>query len=82
MADHFRKGEYAGGLVAAIGEAGRQLAEHFPYDASYDVNELADDVDFGETDLAVRLPPRPRVAARTELFGSSPRQNKQLLRER
>jgi len=48
MADRFRKGEFTEGLVAAIGEAGRQLAEHFPYDASYDVNELADDVDFGE----------------------------------
>ncbi len=48
MADHFRKGEFTEGLVRAIGEAGRQLAEHFPYDASYDINELADDVDFGE----------------------------------
>jgi len=48
MADHFRKGEFTEGLVQAIGEAGRQLAEHFPYDASYDINELADEVDFGE----------------------------------
>jgi len=48
MSGHFRKGEFTEGLVAAIGEAGRQLAAHFPFDAKADVNELADDVDFGE----------------------------------
>ena len=48
MSEHFQKGEFTEGLVAAIGEAGRQLAAHFPYDAKADVNELADDVDFGE----------------------------------
>jgi uncharacterized membrane protein len=45
MTDRFRKGEFTEGLVEAIGEAGRQLAAHFPYDAGADVNELADDVD-------------------------------------
>jgi len=48
MSGHFRKGEFTEGLVAGIGEAGRELAAAFPYDASVDVNELADDVDFGE----------------------------------
>jgi uncharacterized membrane protein len=48
MSEHFRKGEFTEGLVEAIGETGRQLAAHFPYDATVDVNELADDVDFGE----------------------------------
>ncbi len=47
MSGHFRKGEFTEGLVEAIGEAGRQLAAHFPYDAATDVNELADDIDFG-----------------------------------
>jgi uncharacterized membrane protein len=47
MSEHFKKGEFTEGLVKAIGEAGRQLAAHFPYDAAVDVNELADDVDFG-----------------------------------
>jgi uncharacterized membrane protein len=47
MSTRFRKGEFTEGLVEAIGEAGRQLAAHFPYDAAADVNELADDVDFG-----------------------------------
>lgn len=48
MSGHFRKGEFTAGLVAAIEECGRQLATYFPYDAAVDVNELADDVDFGE----------------------------------
>lgn len=48
MAEHFRKGDFTEGLVAAIEEAGRQLAAHFPCDPSTDVNELPDDVDFGE----------------------------------
>ena len=48
MSGRFRKGEFTEGLVEAIGEAGRQLAAHFPYDPTVDVNELADDVDFGD----------------------------------
>jgi uncharacterized membrane protein len=47
MSGHFRKGEFTEGLVAAIEEAGRRLAEHFPCDPSTDVNELPDDIDFG-----------------------------------
>jgi uncharacterized membrane protein len=50
LSGHFRKGEFTGGLVAAIEEAGRQLAAHFPYDPAADVNELADDIDFGENE--------------------------------
>jgi uncharacterized membrane protein len=48
MSARFRKGEFTEGLVEAIAEAGRQLAAHFPYDPAVDVNELADDVDFGD----------------------------------
>jgi uncharacterized membrane protein len=48
MSERFRKGEFTDGLVEAIAEAGRQLAAHFPYDPAVDVNELADDVDFGD----------------------------------
>jgi uncharacterized membrane protein len=48
LSGRFRKGEFTEGLVEAIGEAGRQLAAHYPCDPTIDVNELADDVDFGE----------------------------------
>jgi len=48
MSEHFRKGEFTEGLVEAIGEAGRQLAAYYPCDPTIDLNELADDVDFGE----------------------------------
>lgn len=48
LSGHFRKGEFTEGLVRAIGEAGAKLAAHFPYDRVADVNELADDVDFGK----------------------------------
>lgn len=48
MAERFKKGEFTEGLVAAIGEAGRELAAAFPYAGAADVNELADDVDFGK----------------------------------
>jgi uncharacterized membrane protein len=48
MSGHFRKGEFTEGLVAAIDEAGRQLAAHFPCDPTIDINELADEVDFGK----------------------------------
>jgi len=48
LSGRFRKGEFTEGLVEAIGEAGRQLAAHYPCDPTVDVNELADDVDFGD----------------------------------
>ncbi len=44
---HFREKDFSGGLAHAIEEAGKQLAAHFPYDASTDVNELSDEIDFG-----------------------------------
>ena len=48
LSGRFRKGEFTEGLVEAIGEAGRQLDAHYPCDPTVDINELADDVDFGE----------------------------------
>ncbi len=48
MSGRFREGAFTEGLVDGIEEAGRQLAAHFPYDPAADVNELSDDVDFGE----------------------------------
>ena len=48
MVDRFRAGDFTEGLVQGIAEVGEQLATHFPYDADNDVNELSDDIDFGE----------------------------------
>jgi uncharacterized membrane protein len=44
---HFRNGEFTEGLVSAVEVIGEQLAQHFPYDAATDVNQLSDDIDFG-----------------------------------
>ncbi len=44
---HFRKNEFAEGLVAAIAEVGAKLAAHFPHEAGDDVNELPDEIIYG-----------------------------------
>lgn len=46
MVEHFKKGDFASGLEAGILEAGQQLKSHFPY-KSDDVNELSDEISFG-----------------------------------
>ena len=46
VSDRFRKGDFTGGLVHGIAEAGRALALHFPREDA-DPNELSDEVDFG-----------------------------------
>jgi uncharacterized membrane protein len=48
MLEYFRNGEFAEGLIHAVTEAGTQLKKHFPY-ATNDVNELPDDLSFGES---------------------------------
>ena len=47
MSEEFKKGRFSEGLVRGIAEVGKRLAEHFPYDAATDKNELPDDIDFG-----------------------------------
>lgn len=47
MAGDFREGMFNEGLIRGIEECGRLLAAHFPYQGERDVNELPDDVDFG-----------------------------------
>jgi uncharacterized membrane protein len=47
MAGDFREGNFNEGLIRGIEECGRLLAAHFPYQGERDVNELPDDVDFG-----------------------------------
>ena len=47
LTEHFRAGDFTEGLVHGIAEVGHQLAIHFPYDRTRDLNELPDEVDFG-----------------------------------
>ncbi len=48
MLSHFDKEHYAKGIATVIHEIGEVLAEHFPYDAATDKNELPDDIVFGK----------------------------------
>lgn len=47
MINHFRDGYFTQGLVEGIQEAGAQLKKHFPYQME-DVNELSDEISFGD----------------------------------
>ena len=47
MSEEFKKGRFSEGLLRGIAEVGKRLAEHFPFDAATDKNELPDDIDFG-----------------------------------
>ncbi|MFW5754852.1 MAG: TPM domain-containing protein [Marinilabiliaceae bacterium] len=46
MAGHFIEGEFTRGLSEGILMSGEQLKKHFPYQSD-DVNELSDDISFG-----------------------------------
>lgn len=43
MAERFRRGDFAGGIVAGVSSAGEKLAAHFPWQED-DVNELPDEI--------------------------------------
>lgn len=45
--ENFKKGDFAKGLSEGILKAGEQLKAHFPYQTD-DVNELTDEISFGE----------------------------------
>jgi len=47
MSGDFKEGKFNEGLIRGISECGRLLAVHFPYQGARDVNELPDDIDFG-----------------------------------
>ena len=46
MISHFKKGEFAIGLIKGIEKAGEQLKQFFPYQDN-DVNELSDEISYG-----------------------------------
>ena len=48
MQQKFKEGEFTVGLSSGIKMAGDQLKAHFPYQSD-DINELDDDISFGET---------------------------------
>ena len=47
LLNHFRENQFTEGLIEGIGMVGHKLKEHFPYQKD-DINELPDDVSFGE----------------------------------
>jgi len=47
MLEEFKSGELTAGLIKGIRMAGQKLKEHFPYHVD-DVNELPDNISFGE----------------------------------
>jgi uncharacterized membrane protein len=47
MLEHFREDNFAEGLEEGIAMAGAQLKQHFPYKKD-DVNELPDEISFGD----------------------------------
>jgi uncharacterized membrane protein len=48
MTQHFREDDFAGGITAAIARIGEKLSTHFPFAGEADVNELPDDISFGD----------------------------------
>ena len=47
MQASFKEGEFAEGLINGILKSGEQLKAHFPYQKD-DINELSDDISFGD----------------------------------
>ncbi len=47
LSEKFKEGDLTGGLVAGIEAVGEHLAQHFPYNAASDANELRDNIDYG-----------------------------------
>ena len=47
MIDHFKKGEFAIGLVEGIEKTGEHLKQYFPWQEN-DINELPDEISYGQ----------------------------------
>lgn len=48
MINHFREGRFTEGLIEGISQAGQQLKKHFPHQQN-DINELSDEISFGNS---------------------------------
>lgn len=48
MQEFFRRGKFTEGLSLGIKQAGEKLQSHFPYDEDTDINELPDEISFGD----------------------------------
>jgi len=46
MKEHFKRAQFADGLIAGIERAGQNLKKHFPYQSD-DINELNNEISFG-----------------------------------
>lgn len=44
MIEHFKRNEYAKGLITVVTNVGMELKNYFPYDDKGDVNELSNDI--------------------------------------
>jgi uncharacterized membrane protein len=47
LLNHFRENHFTDGLIKGIDLIGEKLKKHFPYQTG-DVNELSDEISFGE----------------------------------
>jgi len=48
MTSHFKEENYVKGMSVVIGEIGKALTSHFPYDRVNDINELSDEIMIGK----------------------------------
>jgi uncharacterized membrane protein len=48
MKSYFIKQEFANGIIQGIKLAGEQLHVFFPYNSASDINELSNDISFGD----------------------------------
>ena len=48
MTSHFKEENYVKGMSVVIGERGKALTSHFPYDRVTDTNELSDEIMIGK----------------------------------
>ena len=48
MVHYFKKDDFVNGLTTGINMAGEKLQEHFPYMGEEDINELSDDISYGD----------------------------------